>query len=116
MSKYIRIAFACNNPDNGSATGYVEHIYVGDDIELEGPRTRCYRVDNGTWKVGRHQYPIVGGQSWYGNWCREAVWMREADAQRLLVRLCRRGWDCLVAPTTFYEEWETAQKELAARA
>jgi hypothetical protein len=106
-----RIAFCCNDPDNGCFTGFVSAIQVGD-LELmsrrwwlskPGPRLR---IKDGRFTLAGKAWPFVASKSYYGNWCWDAYWVEpEVCADFLIWLHGRQLFDVDCAETRVFNLW-----------
>lgn len=97
----VRVDFCCNDPDSGSFEGRCSQIQVGDEtlLALEANSwsgfsfSRCPSLAFGQqeFRLSGRRWATCGRRGWYGNWCWDAVWMREQTARQFLVWLHGRA-------------------------
>jgi hypothetical protein len=99
LKRQIRFDFACNDPDNGLATGRVAQIEISPDIlTLDAKQwtgfsfARCPKVrDEGSSIIlAGKRWPISRSKEWIGNWCWNAYWMEPVTARSFLIWLRAR--------------------------
>ena len=100
------IDLACNYPNNGDFTGYVDQIQVRPDdtfdslLQLYGNRLslrKFYSKESKKpreIKIGHIVLRIGGYATWVGNWCWDRVSTDADSVVLLLAYLQRRGWQC----------------------
>ncbi len=112
----IRVDFQCNDPDNGIFAGRVSQIQVGAEeaLQLEANRwsglslSGCPSISFGQQAVtlSGKRWPTVRRTGWYGNWCWDAVWMREQTLRQFLVWLHGRGlFRCTSGEDSLFDAW-----------
>lgn len=118
----MRIAYACNNPDNGCDTGYSERVCISlsnggySDIELVGgrvktethldPTDRSYRL-----QVGRLIVAATGYRYGYGNWCWDAIDVSDVSARRIFNYLMKlKHWHCEEGPDKLFEAFNARRR------
>lgn len=112
----VRVDFCCNDPDSGSFEGRVNQIQVGGEtvLALEARRwsglslSGCPSLAFGQqeFRLAGKRWATCGRTSWYGNWCWDAVWMREQTARQFLVWLHGRGlFRCTSGFDPLFDAW-----------
>jgi hypothetical protein len=106
----IRIAFACNDPDNGIFAGRISQIALPDGLmELEArswDRPPRFRDEGRAIVLAGKRWPVQFVKTWYGNWCRNAYWLTEPDARAFLIWLHgRKLFDCSCGEQRLFNIW-----------
>lgn len=116
--KLRAIDVAVNDPDNGlpmGRCGVIEFEIHGDSIRIEhnrcGPPCRAgavfrYRED-GRVRLSRRLFTIQKSAYGPGNWCWDRLFMKRAEAHRLIRYLRDSGyWQLSEAGDHFWKWWE----------
>jgi len=108
------ISIACNNPDNGHFRGRCDSIHYGNSQDLELQHGDWYRGVNvrylggGKIRICRRVFRFEREKEWYGNWCWNALWMKQDEARRLLRYLRESGrWHCEGGAARLYTWFNT---------
>jgi len=113
----IRLAVACNDPDNGLFAHRAEQLQVrtwdGQDVEFEAlGRAPRFAERPGRIRFLRHWWPIAGSAAWVGNWCWNSYDLTPVIAV-LLLQVTRRSdlFDLTCGPGLLFENWRAAPDE-----
>lgn len=103
----LLVAFACNNPDNGSHGEKFEacNVCLPGESSIELTRyghPMTIRFFDRWIRVGRRNYSSTGSIEWFGNWCWDAA------------RVSTEGAAQIIAPTEIYEACKAGQWITAA--
>ena len=115
------IDLACNYPNNGDFTGYVDQIQVRPDdtfdslLQLYGNRLslrKFYSKESKKpreIKIGHIVLRIGGYATWVGNWCWDRVSTDADSVVLLLAYLQRRGWQCEMGICELFEKFNAKE-------
>lgn len=95
QTKPIHVMFCCNDHRNGSPTGRVSAINLGEALGLEcvvlgGEPTYSHGGDSV--RIGRKSFPAKSYSEWVGNWCWDAAWMTPEAVADLLAHVQGLHW------------------------
>lgn len=132
MKDFVTVMLACND-DHGTFTGQIEKVEFMVGVGLDA-MALC--LDNQFWPpaviafkplpdrvgpntrralIGRRIFPILGYQTWVGNWCWDAVGMTRATAAQLVNYLAgmklreTRKWTPDQGWTELFEKYERGE-------
>lgn len=104
----MQVHFACNNPDNGMFACGFDAVWLGTEAHLEGPHTSMAPLPNNRVRIGRCIFDHQGWQEWVGNWCWDALEIK--DVKRLLEHLRKRGFQCVQGASGFFDAFNEGRE------
>jgi hypothetical protein len=92
--RLLRVAFACNDGDNGIFAGRVDAISIrrnGDGLDMDGGISPRLTIGDGWLRIFRLKLRVHGYKDWVGNWCWNEYVLEQPDVAWLLVTAIRTG-------------------------
>lgn len=110
----IWISLACNHPENGCFSGWVEAIsFPSEFLELETYfRPRRLRDEGDHIVLSGKRWPVLGSKGYYGNWCWDAYFFEPRVAVAFLQWLRQRQLFCAGMGWSEVFEWFKGEREL----